>query len=52
MFERQKRAEYLRLMKAAPALVAGTFKEMREMMGLVGDLMDMFIPPIPTPPKM
>ncbi len=50
VFERKKRAEYLRLKRTAPAKLRGAFTELKEMIGFIEDLMEIFIPEIPPPP--
>ena len=50
VFERKKRAEYIRLKRSAPALLHGQFAELQEMLGFIEDLMEIFIPEIPPPP--
>jgi hypothetical protein len=49
VFERRKRAEYIRLKRSAPAKLRGEFSDLREMLGFIEDLMEIFIPEIPPP---
>jgi hypothetical protein len=51
VWERRKRAQYRHLRDNAPATLAGSFEQVRELIDFVGEQIDRLIPPIAPPPK-
>ena len=50
IWERRKRAQYIQLMNKSPALLAGTFEQLRDLMALVREQVELLIPPISALP--
>jgi hypothetical protein len=51
VWERRKRAQYIHLMNSSPALLAGTFEQLRDLMTFVREQIELLIPPISAPPE-
>jgi hypothetical protein len=51
VWERRKRAQYIHLMNSSPALLAGTFGELRDLMTFVREQIELLIPPIAAAPE-
>jgi hypothetical protein len=51
VWEREKRAEFLRIKRAQPTLFSGTFSSILELVEFVKRQVELFIPEIPAPPK-
>lgn len=50
VWERRKRAHYRHLRDNSPAILAGSFEQLRELIEFVGEQINRLIPPIPAPP--
>jgi hypothetical protein len=51
VWERRERAKYIHLKTSAPALLSGSFEQLRDLVRFVGEQIDRLIPPIAAPPK-
>jgi hypothetical protein len=51
VWERRERARYIQLRNNSPALLAGTFEQLHDLIMFVREQIELLIPPIPAPPK-